>query len=188
MFALLALPVASALEPSHATGRVLHEVITVVEIQAAPERVWPHVVAFRPITEPPDLIFRLGIAAPQSARLDGQGVGSTRYCEFSTGAFVEPITAWEPARRLAFDVVRSPSPLRELSPYARVSPPHLDGYLRSRRGEFRLVPVSDGRTRLEGHTWYELEMAPEGYWQLLSDYLIHRIHDRVLNHIKREVE
>ena len=146
MFALLALPVASALEPSHATGRVLHEVITVVEIQAAPERVWPHVVAFR------------------------------------------PITAWEPARRLAFDVVRSPSPLRELSPYARVSPPHLDGYLRSRRGEFRLVPVSDGRTRLEGHTWYELEMAPEGYWQLLSDYLIHRIHDRVLNHIKREVE
>ena len=152
MFALLALPVASALEPSHATGRVLHEVITVVEIQAAPERVWPHVVAFRPITAPPDLIFRLGIAAPQSARLDGQGVGSTRYCEFSTGAFVEPM------------------------------------YLRSRRGEFRLVPVSDGRTRLEGHTWYELEMAPEGYWQLLSDYLIHRIHDRVLDHIKREVE
>ena len=188
LFALLALPVASALEPPHATGRVLHEVVTVVEIQAAPERVWSHVVAFQPITEPPELIFRLGIAAPQSARLDGQGVGATRYCEFSTGAFVEPITAWEPARRLAFDVVRSPSPLRELSPYSNVSPPHLDGYLRSRRGEFRLVPLPGGRTRLEGHTWYELEMAPEGYWQLLSDYLIHRIHDRVLNHIKLEVE
>jgi uncharacterized membrane protein YhaH (DUF805 family) len=188
LFALLALPVASALEPSHATGRVLHEVVTLVEIQAAPERVWPHIVAFRPITEPEDLIFRLGIAAPQSARLDGQGVGAMRYCEFSTGAFVEPITAWEPARRLAFDVVRSPSPLRELSPYSNVSPPHLDGYLRSRRGEFRLVPLPDGRTRLEGRTWYELEMAPEGYWQLVADSLIHRIHDRVLNHIKREVD
>jgi uncharacterized membrane protein YhaH (DUF805 family) len=188
LFALLALPVASALEPSHATGRALHEVVTVVEIQAAPERVWPHVVAFQPITEPLDLVFRLGIAAPLSARLDGQGVGATRYCEFSTGAFVEPITAWEPARRLAFDVVRSPSPLRELSPYSNVSPPHLDGYLRSRRGEFRLVPLPGGRTRLEGHTWYELEMAPEGYWQLLSDYLIHRIHERVLNHIKGEMQ
>jgi len=91
-------------------------------------------------------------------------------------------------RRLAFDVVRSPSPLRELSPYSNVSPPHLDGSLRSRRGEFRLVPLPNGRTRLEGRTWYELEMAPEGYWQLLADYLVHRIHDRVLNHIKREVE
>jgi uncharacterized membrane protein YhaH (DUF805 family) len=188
MFALLALPVASALEPSSATGRVLHEVVTSVEIRAAPERVWPHVVAFRPIVEPQELIFRLGIAAPVSARLDGQGVGAVRYCEFSTGAFVEPITAWEPARRLAFDVVSSPPPLRELSPYSNVSPPHLDGYLRSRRGEFRLVTLPNGRTQLEGHTWYELEMAPEGYWQLFSDGLIHRIHARVLNHIKLEVE
>lgn len=60
-------------------------------------------------------------------------------------------------------------------------------YLRSRRGEFRLVEVN-GRTRLEGSTWYELEMAPEGYWQVFSDALIRRIHLRVLAHIKREVE
>lgn len=26
------------------------------------------------------------------------------------------------------------------------------------------------------------------YWRLFSDYLIHRIHVRVLEHIKREVE
>jgi len=60
--------------------------------------------------------------------------------------------------------------------------------LRSQRGEFRLVALDRGRTRLEGSTWYELEMAPEGYWQFFTDYLIHAIHGRVLEHIKDEVE
>jgi len=50
------------------------------------------------------------------------------------------------------------------------------------------VPLAGGRTRLEGSTWYELEMAPEGYWQLYADYLIHRIHARVLEHIKSEID
>ena len=32
------------------------------------------------------------------------------------------------------------------------------------------------------------DMAPEAYWQVISDALIHRIHARVLDHIKNEVE
>ena len=31
-------------------------------------------------------------------------------------------------------------------------------------------------------------MTPEAYWQIFSDALIHRIHQRVLDHIKQEVE
>src|SRR5205814_1011847 len=149
---------------------------------------WPHVIAFQPIAGPQPFVFRLGIAAPLSARIVGTGAGAVRYCEFTTGAFVEPITVWEPGRRLAFDVTSSPPPLREWSPYAHVTPPHLDGYLRSKRGEFRLIARPNGGTRLEGRTWYELEMAPEGYWQLQADSLIHQIHLRVLDHIKREAE
>lgn len=185
--ALLLLPLSAALEPA-TSGKTVHEVRSAVEIDAAPAKVWSHVVAFSPIPEPREALFRLGIAYPKYARIDGQGVGAVRYCVFSTGAFVEPITAWEEGRRLAFDVAESPAPLRELSIYANVSPPHLDGYLRSKRGEFRFVALPDGRTRLEGSTWYELEMAPEGYWQVFSDHLIHRIHMRVLEHIKQETE
>ncbi len=188
MFALLAIPLSVGLEPLHVAGRTLHEVQSSVVIEAPPARVWPHVIAFAPMHEPLEPLFRLGIASPQYAQIEGTGVGAIRYCVFSTGEFVEPITAWEANRRLAFDVARSPAPLREWSPYRQLSPPHLDGYLRSRRGEFRLVPLEDGRTRLEGSTWYELEMAPEGYWQLYADYLIHRIHARVLEHIKSEVD
>ncbi|HEX7121748.1 MAG TPA: alpha/beta fold hydrolase, partial [Gemmatimonadaceae bacterium] len=113
-FAVMALPASLTLVPAPATP-VEHHVESAVVIDAPPEVVWRHVIAFRPIAEPTELIFRLGVAYPTSARLDGEGVGAVRYCEFSTGAFVEPITAWDPKRRLSFDVVRQPVPLRELS-------------------------------------------------------------------------
>jgi hypothetical protein len=107
---------------------------------------------------------------------------------FSTGAFVEPITRWEPGRRLSFDVTEQPRPLQEWSPYANVAPPHLDGYFRSRRGEFRLVALPDGRTRLEGSTWYEMRLQPAAYWILFGDAFISRIHHRVLGHIAANAE
>ena len=186
MFVLLALPLTAALEPT--SGRLMHEVQSSVIIDAPPAAVWPHVIAFREIPDPGDWWFRAGVAYPIRARIDGTGVGAVRYCVFSTGSFVEPITRWEPGHRLSFDVAESPSPMRELSPYRDVSPPHLHGYLRSKRGEFRFVDLGDGRTRLEGSTWYQIDMAPEAYWQIFSDALIRRIHQRVLDHIKQEVE
>jgi hypothetical protein len=143
---------------------------------------------FPPLPAPSELVFRLGIAYPTKAEIIGQGVGATRYCVFSTGTFVEPITHWEPGRRLSFDVVTQPRPLQEWSPYADVMPPHLDGYFRSRRGEFRLIALPNGRTRLEGSTWYEMRLYPEEYWVLFGDAFVHRIHERVLAHIKREAE
>jgi hypothetical protein len=167
---------------------LLREVRSRVEIDAPPDVVWRHVIAFPPLAEPPGLVFRLGIAYPVRAELVGRGVGAVRYCVFSTGAFVEPITVWEPGRRLAFDVAAQPPPLREWSPYRGVAPPHLDGYFRSRRGEFRLVPLPSGRTRLEGSTWYEMRLYPEGYWVLFADALVSRIHGRVLRHVRALAE
>ena len=163
-FMLLVVPLAGVVEPP--TGHSMHEVQSSVVIDAAPAAVWPHVVAFGELPPPRDWVFRAGVAYPVRARIEGTGVGAVRYCVFSTGPFVEPITRWEPGRRLSFDVVESPATMRELSPYAGLSPPHLHGYLRSNRGEFRLVDLGDGRTKLEGSTWYEIEMAPEVYWQL----------------------
>jgi hypothetical protein len=57
--------------------------------------------------------------------------------------------------------------------------------LRSRRGEFRLIRRQDGGTHLEGRTWYTLSAAPAFYWCVWSDAIIHRIHRRVLAHVKR---
>jgi hypothetical protein len=166
----------------------LREVASSIVIDAPPEVVWPHVVGFTELPPPTQLAFRLGIAYPIRARIEGSGVGAVRYCEFSTGPFVEPITIWDPPRRLAFDVVSQPEPMDELSPYQQVNAPHLlDGFV-SRRGEFRLVELPGGRTRLEGSTWYQLDMAPQAYWRIYSDALIGSIHERVLAHVKRLAE
>jgi hypothetical protein len=159
-------------------------VLTTVEIDAPPAVVWRNVVEFPELPAERPWYFSLGIACPERARIVGRGVGATRYCEFTTGTFVEPITAWDEPRRLAFDVTEQPPPMAELSPYPHVHPPHLEGFLMSTRGEFRLVPLAGGRTRLEGRTWYSVRMSPQWYWAGWSDLLIHRIHERVLEHIK----
>jgi hypothetical protein len=128
---------------------------------------------------------RCGIACPQRARIEGEGVGAVRHCEFTTGDFVEPITVWEPPVHLAFDVTEQPDPMVELSPWRHVHPPHLkDNALQSQRGEFRLTPMSGGKTLLEGRTWYTFNMHPQSYWTLWSEFSIHAIHRRVLEHIK----
>lgn len=170
------------------TQSAQYEVRTSIQIEASPAEVWPHVIGFAKISAPPPLVLTLGIAYPLYASIEGRGVGAIRRCEFTTGAFVEPITAWEEPTRLAFDVQSQPPPLTELSPYRHIHPPHLDGYFRSKRGEFRLLPLASGATRLEGSTWYELDLHPKAYWRLWSHSLLHVIHRRVLEHIKREVE
>ena len=145
-------------------------------------------VSFADITAPPQWFFRLGFSYPVRARIEGRGAGAVRYCEFTTGAFTEPITAWEAPRRLAFDVVDQPPPLREWSPYNNVYAPHLDGFFRTTKGEFRLTELPGGKTRLEGRTWYFVRMQPQMYWTAVADAIVHRIHDRVLRHIKAEAE
>jgi len=162
--------------------------LTTVEIDAPPAAVWRSVVEFPHLPAPEEWYFRAGIASPQGARISGHGVGAIRHCEFTTGTFVEPITFWDEPVRLAFDVAEQPEPMFELSPYQAIHPPHLKGTFRSRRGEFRLIELPGGRTRLEGRTWYTLDMLPSAYWVPIADWLIHRIHERVLSHIKREVE
>ena len=184
LLAVILLPLASPLLRSRG-AITLREVRSAIEIDAPPEVVWSRVIAFPELPEPSLLVRQMGIAYPRRAHIDGARVGAIRYCEFSTGAFVEPITVWDPGRRLAFDVASAPPPLREWSPYARVVPPHLDGYFNARRGEFRLIRLTGNRTRLEGSTWYELGIYPEAYWVLFADLIVGRIHRRVLEGIAR---
>jgi hypothetical protein len=166
----------------------LIEVRTTVEIDAPPETVWIHVVSFGELPAPTEWIFRTGIAYPIRATIEGRGAGAVRRCVFSTGAFVELIEAWDEPRRLAFSVRSQPAPMEEWTPYPAVRPPHLDGYLRSERGEFVITPLPGRRARLEGTTWYRHDLWPTAYWRLWSDAAIHRIHGRVLRHIKALAE
>jgi len=182
---VLALPIGGSL-PS--PPRPLDVALTTIEVDAPPEVVWRHVVSFSELPPPRETLFQIGVAYPVRARIEGSGVGAVRRCEFSTGAFVEPITVWDAPSRLAFDVAESPLPMEEWSPWRDVYAKHLDSGFRSRRGEFHLVPLPGGRTRLEGRTWYTLTIEPHPYWRIQADAIVHTIHRRVLEHVKHLAE
>lgn len=181
------LPLLAVVEPPPTQERMVESRVVV---DAPPERVWDAVLGFGGVElpPPPEWYFRAGVAYPVRARIEGEGVGAVRRCEFSTGAFVEPIHTWDPPRRLGFDVTESPPTMHEWSLWERVHAPHLDGILRSRHGEFELRPMAGGGTELVGRTWYVFDMAPGAYWGLWSDAAIHAIHGRVLRHVAAVAE
>jgi len=166
----------------------VYVVRTTIDVQAPPEQVWKQVVSFSEIPPPTEWMFRAGIAYPIRAGIQGNGVGAERHCVFSTGAFLEPIEVWDEPRRLKFSVTSNPAPMEEWTPYSHVEPPHLHGFLVSNGGQFLLIPLSNGGTRLEGTTWYRHSLWPAPYWRLWSDAIIHKIHMRVLRHIREEAE
>jgi uncharacterized membrane protein YhaH (DUF805 family) len=186
--AVLALPLMLGDERLEDAAAPLLAVRTSVDVAAPPARVWRHVVEFSELPPPSEWIFRLGIAYPQRAQMFGSGPGAVRHCVFSTGPFVEPIEIWDEPHLLRFSVTKNPPPMEEWTPYKAIHPPHLDGFLASERGQFQLIPLPDGGTRLEGTTWYRHNMWPVMYWQTWSDLIIHRIHLRVLQHIKERAE
>jgi len=165
----------------------LTSVTTSIEIDADPQTVWKNVIEFPQLDEPTEFIFKTGIAYPINAKIDGTGVDAVRHCNFTTGSFVEPITVWDEPRLLKFDVVEQPEPMKELS-FWDIDAPHLHDYFVSKQGQFKLTSLPNGKTLLEGTTWYYHNIRPAIYWRLWSNDIIHAIHERVLTHIKKNAE
>jgi hypothetical protein len=184
---LVVLPALMAAESAHEPEPEVRAVETEIVIDAPPDKVWALVIAFPPLPEPDEWLFHTGVAYPLRAEIHGHGVGAVRHCVFTTGTFVEPIEIWDESRLLRFAVTEQPEPMREWSPY-HIHPAHLDHYLVSRKGQFALKALPGGRTRLVGTTWYSNRMWPAAYWHLWSDYIIQRIHARVLTHIRSLAE
>jgi hypothetical protein len=187
IFLMLSVPLLMAFEDNIKTSDELRSVTTSIEINASPETVWKNVVAFPQLNNPTEFIFKTGIAYPINATISGQGVGAVRHCNFSTGSFVEPITTWDEPKLLKFSVDQQPEPMKEISPYD-IHPTHLHGYWVSKQGQFKLIALPNGHTLLEGTTWYVNKIKPGFYWTIWSDYIVHKIHQRVLKHIKAQAE
>jgi hypothetical protein len=184
---LLTIPATAFIEKNDNRLPDLIAVKTSIEIGGRPEEVWKNLIEFPTLNEPTEFIFKTGIAYPINAEIKGQGVGAVRHCNFSTGSFVEPITIWDEPRVLKFDVAESPAPMKEISFYD-IDAPHLHDYFVSKQGQFKLTELDNGKTLLEGTTWYYHDIRPVFYWRLWSDYIIHKIHMRVLTHIKEATE
>jgi hypothetical protein len=181
MILVLSIPLTAFIEKDSRPPLV--SVTTSITINAPPEVVWRQVIEFPQLSEPEEFIFKAGIAYPTNAKIDGKGVGAIRHCNFTTGSFVEPITVWDEPRLLKFDVAGQPAPMKELS-FWDIDAPHLHDFFVSKKGQFKLTALPNGETLLEGTTWYYHNIRPQLYWQLWSNFIIHKIHNRVLTHIK----
>jgi hypothetical protein len=183
----VSVPCLMSFETTRKNKEELRSVTTSIEINTPLERIWKNVISFSQLKEPTELIFKTGIAFPINATIDGKGVGAIRHCNFSTGCFVEPITVWNEPGLLRFSVSDQPDPMKEMSPY-NIHPNHLYGYWVSKQGQFKLTSLANGHTLLEGTTWYVNKIKPGFYWAIWSDYIVHKIHQRVLEHIKEQSE
>jgi hypothetical protein len=186
----LAIPLGVAAEPAVVGPPPPYTLRSSIDISAPPAAVWAYLVEFDAISAPLDTwFFRAGVAYPISARLVGdRGPGAMRICEFSTGLFTETVRVWEPGQRLMFTIEGGPPVLREWTPYRNVHPPHLRGYFVPESADFKLVPLANGGTRLEGTSIYRNYMWPTGYWRIWSDAFVKGVHRRVFDNIKRLAE
>jgi hypothetical protein len=166
----------------------LFVVTTSVDLAESPDRVWQTIIEPASLAPPREALFRAGVGYPRASHIEGAGPNATRYCDFSTGKLVEPVLVWDQLHQLRFRVASNPLPMEEWTPYARIHPPHLDGFLVSKQGEFRLAALPNGGTRLYASTWYQHHLWPARYWRWWSDYIIHEVHGMVLENIRQRAE
>ena len=175
VFPLLALAVtADSFYGAHPPSVVTDELL----IHAPPAKVWPHVLAFPDIPDPPSYwIFRLGLPYPVSTTNGGNQVGATRECVFSKGVAIhERVAEFMPNECLTFDIVEQPTD------------PEAYGHITLHRGQFRLQDNHDGTTTLIGSSWYTLHVRPRWYFDLWARDMSRAVHLRVMNHIRRLAE
>jgi hypothetical protein len=144
-------------------------------IHAPPAKVWPHVLAFPEIPDPPGYwIFRLGLPYPTQTTNGGNFVGADRQCMFSNGVVIkERVAEFVANGKLTFDVAEQPAN------------PEAYGHITIHRGQFVLHDNHDGTTTLSGSSWYTLHVRPRWYFDLWTRDMTRAVHLRVMNHIQR---
>lgn len=182
-----ALPLLLSVE-ALAPPRAIFESAESVEIAASPMEVWESVVHMGPIPDRPAAPFGWGLAYPLRGAIRGSGVGAIREGVFSTGVAYERVTRWEPGRALDFVVLSDPPSLRELSPFPKVSAPHVSGYFTTRDARFLIASLPAGRTCLTLTTTHELNIGPAAYWQQFAAWAVHANKQRVLAHFRNQAE
>jgi uncharacterized membrane protein YhaH (DUF805 family) len=183
----LAIPLMAGAEFLAPLPTPIFQTHTSIEIAASPQLVWKHMISFPRIETPLTTVFQLGIPHPIEAQITGSGLTADRQCIFSSGAFREPILAWEEGKHFAFGVAGEEPPLmKEWSPYGDIHVRHLDDHdFLPLRADFYLTELPDGRTRLDGWTTYQNKMWPAAYWKLWTDTILHQIHLRVFRQVKQ---
>ena len=147
-------------------------------IHARPEQIWPHVIAFDPITKKENYwFFKIGLPSPMAATVSAAELGANRKCIFSNGyIFDEQIVEFDTNKKLTFDIIDQPKD------------PEIMGHIDILRGQFILQDNGDGTSTLIGNSWYKLHVFPTWYYDFWAESITRNVHIRVMEHIKELAE
>ncbi len=159
-----------------------------VVINAPPNQVWKALTRQMIYGKHEGFLFKAGITYPTSAEI--VGVDNHRFLKVNlpNSEVYAPITRYIPQQTLEFSFAQTPEPMKEMSPYKDIHPPHLRGYFNVRKGVFNLRPMPGNRTELSGTTLYQYEIWPVEYWKLWTSFILDRMHLKVLQVVKENVE
>ncbi|MGU3400382.1 SRPBCC family protein [Brucellaceae bacterium D45D] len=165
-------------------------VTTVIDIAASPQEVWKQTVEIRNVrADELSWTFShgvLGVPQPLDARMQGEGVGAVRELQWTRGVnFQEIVTRWEENKLLAWDFRFGPNSIPEaVEAHIKVD----SRYLKLARGDYRLEPLPDGRTRLTLTTHYQIATPIDLYCDWWGKVFLNDFHGVVLRVIRDRSE
>ena len=185
--ALLALPLMGAAGEGHVIYPTRNETVTSVAIIGAPpSRVWANLTEVRDI-KPSELGWTftqdvMGVPKPVDARLQGRGVGAVRHALWGRNVhFDEQITRWDQDHYLEWRFRFTPDSIpRVLEGHVRVE----SSYLKVLRGDYTLMALPGGRTRLILRTHYWMRTPLNGYCAWWGRLFVGDFHRNVLRVIR----
>ncbi len=155
--------------PRHDVTRV----VTTRVLEMSPDEAWRRLLFYEDVGMDPPLLARIGLPAPIGTRGSITRVGELVTCVYDEGRLVKRITAVEPGRRLAFDVVEQVG-IEERA-------------VELRDGSFEFAALPGGRTRVTLTTRYRPLLEARRVWRPFEYVVTRSLHHHVLDGMVRVV-
>ncbi len=158
-----------------------------IVINTSREKVWnvlTHPVYFSLNT---NLFFKAGVSFPLSMKIEKNDLKECFLCcNFNNGYTKLKIERFDTLKSIRFSFTDHVIPMKELTFYQSIDAPHLnEGYFIPAYGEFELESISSNQCRIIARTAYSYKITPAFYWRWWADYLVNRMHQNVLNDLKK---
>ncbi|HYB54230.1 MAG TPA: hypothetical protein VEG84_10210 [Thermoanaerobaculia bacterium] len=144
---------------------------TEIVLAHPPEKLWNDLMFYEQVPDPPPLLLRLLLPAPERAERCGSDVGDETRCVYKTGYLIKRLVEVDRERYCRFDVVEQAL--------------KMPGKIRLIGGSYTLRALSDGATRIQAETRYVSLRRPSWLWRPIEAAVCHAFHRHILAAIGR---